>query len=236
MRAEVSIASWNVFQGLKHPGRANGWAANEGLIDKIAALDADVMVLPELWRFRQPEATLAEDVANVLGYELHQWISDRPSRTRENVPWRMAVLTRVPARTLEPLVMPSYGPFGKRAVVRVQLSETGLMLAALHLYGVHLLLNRAPRGWVKERSLLREVSADHDIVVGDLNMWSPVVHRDAHPLRPAVKALTYPSPRPHSQIDHILVSSRVHVVESACLPDQGSDHRALRAVLRVGGR
>lgn len=233
MDAEVSIAAWNVFQGLLNPGRANAWAANPGLIDKIGALDADVLVLPELWQFRHPEATLAEDVAGALGYELHQWISDRPSRKRENVRWRMAVLTRIPVRPLDPLLMPQLGPFARRAVLRLHLIDSGLNLAGLHLYGIHLLINGAPRGWMQERSYLRDVAANHDVVLGDFNMWSPLVKRDARSLRPAVTGRTFPAPRPHSQIDHMLVSERVRVVDSAVLPDQGSDHRAVRAVLRA---
>lgn len=232
MGAQVSVASWNVLQGLLYPPPANEWAANKDLISSIGALDADVIVLPELWQYRRPEATMAEDVADALGYELHDWTSDRPSRASGTVPWRLAVLTRVPATTLDPFVLPVLGPFGQRAVVRVHLTESDLTLAAAHLLGIHLLLQRSPRDWMKERWLLREIAADHDIIAGDLNMWTPIVRRDARNLRPAVTGRTYPSPRPHSQIDHILVSDRIEVIDGERLPDMGSDHRALRVELR----
>lgn len=233
MGAEVSLASWNVFQGLRYPPPAHSWAPNKDLIPSIASLDADVIVLPELWRYRRPEVTLAEDVATALGYELHEWTSERPSRVGDVGVWRLGVLTRVPARTLDPLVMPELGPFGRRAAVRVHLTESDLTLAAAHLLGIHLLFERSPREWMKERCLLREIAAGHDIIAGDLNMWTPIVRRDARNLRPAIRGRTYPSIRPHSQIDHILVSDRIEVLDGERLPDQGSDHRALRVTLRT---
>jgi endonuclease/exonuclease/phosphatase family metal-dependent hydrolase len=48
-----------------------------------------------------------------------------------------------------------------------------------------------------------------------------------------VRGRTWPASRPHSQIDHILVRRSVRAVESEVLPPQGSDHRGVRAVLRI---
>jgi endonuclease/exonuclease/phosphatase family metal-dependent hydrolase len=59
------------------------------------------------------------------------------------------------------------------------------------------------------------------------------VQFDAGDLLRAVQGRTYPAHRPHSQIDHILVSPRLEVLESSVLDDMGSDHRAVRAVLRA---
>jgi endonuclease/exonuclease/phosphatase family metal-dependent hydrolase len=49
-----------------------------------------------------------------------------------------------------------------------------------------------------------------------------------------VRGRTWPSRRPHSQIDHILVrkDSGVVVLDSAVLPAVGSDHRPVRATLQ----
>jgi endonuclease/exonuclease/phosphatase family metal-dependent hydrolase len=227
-----TIASWNLFQGLHHSSRPDAWVQNLAIEDHLESLDADVLVLPEAWQFNQASATWAEELASRMGYELHQWVSDTPSRSREVVPWRIVMMTRIPARPLPPQVMPRLGGLGQRAIVRAELTDSGLTVASAHLYGIHLLLRPAPRAWLKERAELRLAASANDIVAGDLNMWSLVVHRDTRPLRPAVRGRTYNSKRPHSQIDHVLLNDRVEVMASEVLPDMGSDHRAIRATLQ----
>jgi endonuclease/exonuclease/phosphatase family metal-dependent hydrolase len=53
-----------------------------------------------------------------------------------------------------------------------------------------------------------------------------------------VRGRTWPSSRPHSQIDHILVrrEAGIAVLDSAVLPAVGSDHRPVRATLRANAR
>lgn len=232
MGAPFTLAVWNVFQGLHHHSRRYRMEPNPGVRDHLEAMDADVLVLPEAWRFGRPEATWAEAVAADLGYELHQWVSARPGRPRESVPWRMVVLTRVAVRRLPDVVFSGYPDAASRAALRLQLIDAGVTLAAVHQYGIHLLHRGHWRAWLQERREFRAVCAAHDIVAGDMNMWGPVVRRDAAGLRSAVRGRTYRANRPHSQIDHILVSDRVAVLSSAVLPDMGSDHLALRVTLR----
>lgn len=232
MSRPFTLVSWNLLQGLHYRSKRNAWVKNPMVEQHLEAFDADVVVLPEAWRFGRPDATWAEDLAERMGYSLHQWISDTPSRKHEVVRWRMVIMTRIPARTLPPQVMPSLGGFGKRAIVRVELTDSGLTLAGCHLYGIHLLLGPSPRGWLRERAELRAATAENDIVAGDLNMWGPVIRRDANALTPAVKGRTFPAHRPHSQIDHVLVSDRVRVLDSQVLPEMGSDHRAVRVTLQ----
>ncbi len=190
-------------------------------------------MLPEAWRFGQRQAMWAEELAERLDYDLHQWVSDRPSRDRETVPWRMVMLTRIPTRPLPPQIMPQFGRFGQRATVRAELVDSGLTIAAAHLYGIHLVRSTTPRAWIRERHELKATATNNDIVVGDLNMWGPVVRRDATPLRSAVRGRTFPAKRPHSQIDHLLVSDRVDVLSSQVLPEMGSDHLAIQATLQA---
>ena len=232
---EFTLVSWNIFQGLHYDSRKDAWVQNEGLVDHLRSLDADVLVLPEAWRFRVADARWAEEVAAELGYELHRWISDEPSREREFVPWSIAIMSRVPVRRLEPQVFPKFGKLGRRALLRVELVDSGLILAAGHLYGIHLALLRRPHHWLRERKAFRAASVENDIIAGDMNIWGPVIDRDAPEHRRAVLGRTYPAQRPHSQIDHILVNDRVEVVSSEVLPEMGSDHRAVRAVLRPRG-
>lgn len=226
------MVSWNVFQGLHHDSKKYRWVPNPALEDDLVGLDADVMVLPEAWRFARPDATWAEEFAERHGYELHQWIADRASRPRDPVRWRMVIMTRIPARTLEPFVLPEVRALGGRAAVRVELLDSGLTLAGVHLYGIHMLRYRQLRGWFHERRAFGELCGLCDIVAGDMNMWGPVVRHDAGDLRSVVRGRTFPAPRPHSQIDHTLVSDRVEVLSGEVLPPMGSDHLALRLVLR----
>ena len=232
---EFTLVSWNIFQGLHYESRKDAWVQNENVVDHLRSLDADVLVLPEAWRFRVVGARWAEELAAELGYELHQWVADGPGREGEVVPWRIAIMTRVPARQLDAQVFPKFGRLGKRALVRVELIDSGLILAGGHLYGIHLLLSRHPHHWLSERRALRGTSTENDIIAGDMNIWGPVVDRDTPEHRRAVRGRTYPAHRPHSQIDHILVNDRVDVVSAEVLPELGSDHRGVRAVLRPRG-
>jgi len=228
MTGEITLVSWNVYQGLLDDPGPSPRRRNPQIEDHLRGVDADILVLPEAWRFHDPQATWAEDLAASLGYELHQWIADGPSRPKDIVPWRMVILTRLSARRLDDYVFPAHGPLGARAMVRVELAESGLRIAGGHLYGIHWAFHRCLAGWRSERRALRDVALSHDIIAGDLNIWSPIVKRDARNLTAAVRGRTFPASRPHSQIDHILVSDRLRVVRSDVLPNMGSDHLGLK--------
>ena len=68
-----------------------------------------------------------------------------------------------------------------------------------------------------------------------MNTWGPLVRTFMPGWHRAVVGRTWPSWRPHSQIDHILVRGSLRSVSSAVLPHAGSDHRPVRAELEVGG-
>jgi endonuclease/exonuclease/phosphatase (EEP) superfamily protein YafD len=68
-----------------------------------------------------------------------------------------------------------------------------------------------------------------------MNTWGPMVVTLFMPgWRRAVVGRTWPAWRPHSQIDHILVRGALQPVHGEVLPDGGSDHRPVRAELRIG--
>jgi endonuclease/exonuclease/phosphatase family metal-dependent hydrolase len=69
-------------------------------------------------------------------------------------------------------------------------------------------------------------------LVGDLNCWGPPLRITLRGLHDAVTGPTWPSWRPHSRIDHILVNDRSIVVSQAVLPFAGSDHLPIRCVVR----
>jgi endonuclease/exonuclease/phosphatase family metal-dependent hydrolase len=51
--------------------------------------------------------------------------------------------------------------------------------------------------------------------------------------RRVVAGKTWPARRPRHQIDHLLLTDGVEVVQGEVLDDAGSDHRPIRARLRV---
>jgi endonuclease/exonuclease/phosphatase family metal-dependent hydrolase len=71
------------------------------------------------------------------------------------------------------------------------------------------------------------------VLAGDFNFWGPGVAMVLPGWRRAVTGRTYPAHRPHSQIDHVLVNERIEVLRGEVLPANDSDHRPVRARLRV---
>jgi endonuclease/exonuclease/phosphatase family metal-dependent hydrolase len=72
------------------------------------------------------------------------------------------------------------------------------------------------------------------VLVGDMNTWGPLVHVFIPGWRRAVVGRTWPTWRPHSQIDHILVrGAALRTRRGVVLPHAGSDHRPVRAELDV---
>ena len=71
------------------------------------------------------------------------------------------------------------------------------------------------------------------ILTGDCNFWGPPASALLPGWRRTVRGRTWPAHRPHSQIDHVFVRGGIEVVDAAVLPPVGSDHRAVRARLRI---
>ena len=218
------IASWNVHMGLHNDGGRND------LVTECKRLDADILVLQEAWWYGEDDSDLAERVAAALGGELYRYTSPTTMR-RYPAKWTVAIISTLPAERIEDAELVSM--FGReRKMPRIRLIDSGIVIAGAHLDGIHAVRTR-PDLWIKQRRAFREHAAENDIIAGDLNMWSPVVNRDARPLRNAIQGATWPAHRPHSQIDHILASERLGVVESSVLENCGSDHLAVRATLRI---
>lgn len=203
-------------------------------------LDADVLVLQEACWWPQESSpqgaggedssarsALIDEVAAAVGGVAHRYES--PSVPRQYpVPWTIAVITRLAATRHADIPLRSMRR--DRAMISLHLDDVGLTIGAGHHDGVHA-LRRRPDIWLRQWRVLRDVAADHDVIVGDMNMWGPVLERNLVGMRRAVLGRTWPAWRPHSQIDHIMVNNRVQVVESTVANNMGSDHRAVRAVL-----
>src|SRR5262249_19064714 len=127
-----------------------------------------------------------------------------------------------------------YDPTPERGALHLELD---LPDATVDLVAVHL-TSRLPYGPpVQLRRLLPQLPAPGRpaVLVGDCNFWGPGVVACLPGWRRAVRGRTWPAHRPHSQIDHVLVRSGAVAIAGEVLPDVGSDHRPVRATVRVAG-
>jgi endonuclease/exonuclease/phosphatase family metal-dependent hydrolase len=147
--------------------------------------------------------------------------------------WVIAVLSRLPVRSAE--VVP-VGPQlrrdpGRRAVVRAVVEADGTPFTVV---GTHMPLLKDPV-WRLAPAIRAALPGPDEpgAFAGDMNMWGWCTDRLAGPgWRRVVRGRTYPSHRPHSQTDHIMVNPAVEVVFSEVVPQVMSDHRPIRARLR----
>jgi len=116
-------------------------------------------------------------------------------------------------------------------VVDLTVDRRPISVAGTHMahlpFGSH-------RNWAELRRRLRTDARPDAVLAGDMNTWGPLVRLFMPGWHRAVKGRTWPTWRPHSQIDHIIVRGALRPVSGAVLPDAGSDHRPVRAELEVG--
>ncbi len=208
----------------------------------VEAFDTDVVVIQEVWQPSEAPAVLA-GAAERGGYrpielalspsyvEPNPEITDRADLATGI--WGVALLSRLPVLDTR---FPDLGTWTTRfdvaarrraVVVDLDVGGTLVTLAAVHLSFV------LPNAWAQLRRLDAALPRDRPtVVVGDCNLWGPWAAR-ATRRRRAVRGRTWPAPRPHSQLDHVLVSPEVEVVDGRVLPEAGSDHLPIRATLRV---
>jgi endonuclease/exonuclease/phosphatase family metal-dependent hydrolase len=239
---ELTIASFNCHAGLQ--ARRNGVCEPYDLDAVLLGIDADVVVVQESWTPDDGPAAVRR-VADAVGAELFEL----PFGRARLDPWPhvprdgdgrgtvgLAVISRIPAAVQGRLplgtVLNDRTP--DRGGLHVLLDVGG---TKVDLVGVHL-TSRLPYGPPIQ---LRRLSAQLPprgrpaVVAGDCNFWGPGVQSMLPGWRRTVRGRTWPARRPHSQIDHILVrgTDATEVVHSEVLPAVGSDHRPVRATLRV---
>jgi endonuclease/exonuclease/phosphatase family metal-dependent hydrolase len=150
--------------------------------------------------------------------------------------WGIAVLVRpelpmeatrlVPMRTLR-------ADRVTRAALVVDLTVEGhpISVAGTHMSHLHM---GSFRNWAELRRQLETDARPDAVLAGDMNSWGPLVRRFMPGWDRAVLGPTWPTWRPHSQIDHILVRGVLRPVRGVVFPHSGSDHRPVRAELTVG--
>jgi Metal-dependent hydrolase len=205
------------------------------------ALDADVLVLPESWRPHGRRAFI-DQLAQRTGATLHDigYMSDRnPARPRHlTVPelpgvCGLAVLSRLPVRSFTnvPLPRTAGDVVERRSAIIAEVEVGDAVVAVAGIHASHRLWGSLPQLRAVDAAL-RERGLP-SAIVGDCNMWGPPLALALRDRRRAVRGRTWPSWRPHSQIDHIWIDDQLEVVTSSVGPHVGSDHRPIRALLRV---
>jgi endonuclease/exonuclease/phosphatase family metal-dependent hydrolase len=116
-------------------------------------------------------------------------------------------------------------------VVDVTVDDRPISVAGIHMS--HLLYG-SPRHFAELRRRLRTEARPDAVLAGDMNSWGPPVRFFMRGWRRAVIGRSWPSWRPHSQIDHILVRGAVRPLAGVVFPHSGSDHRPIRAELAIG--
>jgi endonuclease/exonuclease/phosphatase family metal-dependent hydrolase len=240
MPPTLSLTTFNTHYGVRPARRppAQPYDLQRALRD----VDADVIVLQEVWR---PDCRRGptDDAAAALGYDVH-YEATGPATADARWPHLtrggdgesgIAVLTRLPLRRLSsPVVGPTFGdPAPARRVLDVEIDVDG---TSVRLVAVHL-TSRLPHGpplQLRRLARLLPPPGTPAVVAGDCNFWGPAVEALLPGWRRGVRGRTWPAHGPHSQIDHVLTRpADVAVVSGRVLEDVGSDHLPIRVELEL---
>jgi endonuclease/exonuclease/phosphatase family metal-dependent hydrolase len=152
--------------------------------------------------------------------------------------WGIAVLVRPElameaTRVVHLTTLP--GDRVRRAALVIDLTVDGkqISVAGTHMSHLHA---GSHRNWAELRKKLQTEARPDAVLAGDMNTWGPLVKLFMPGWDRAVIGRTWPTWRPHSQIDHIIVRGALRPVAGRVFPHSGSDHRAVRAEIAVGRR
>lgn len=149
--------------------------------------------------------------------------------------WCVSVVSRLPVLAHEAVELRHLArDRARRRLVVVTLEHPSGVLLAFGLHGAHL-----SHGSIGQ---YRELTGDLDalspitqpaILGGDLNCWGPVARAVLRGWRQAARGRTWPSWRPHSQLDHLFVRGPLDVLDGRALDRRESDHRPVVATVAV---
>jgi endonuclease/exonuclease/phosphatase family metal-dependent hydrolase len=228
---DVTVASMNLHGGVDSTGRRYDVEA------AIRGLDAQVIAVQETWNADGHDPLQA--AADAMGADLLPVaLSPVTSLSRLGIgtstrPGRlgMALLSVLPVTGYQVAELgraPGDSVPRCAQIVTIKLADgTVIRLAATHL--THRLLGPAQL-W----RLLRRLGGAHQptVIAGDLNMPRRIAGL-APGFVPAVDGPTWPAELPLVQLDHVLAGRGLRPAEGTVLAPAGSDHRAVRARLRV---
>jgi endonuclease/exonuclease/phosphatase family metal-dependent hydrolase len=238
---DFTVAAFNAQWGVGRFGRFRGVRYDVARV--VRGLGADVVVVPETWRDESGAGLLdglRDDGYHVDTIELMRMKLRRRSRHSDRfaVPsagaWELAVCSRLPVldRRLIPMGIVSNDAPGLRHALALTVAIDGTPVEMIGLHVSSKVWRLAP---LQHLLTLRRglVGGRPQILAGDFNFWGPPVGALMRGWKRPVRGRTYPSPRPHSQIDHVLVRGGILTLGGEVLAATPSDHRPIRARLRL---
>lgn len=149
--------------------------------------------------------------------------------------WCVAVVTRLEVLKEDVVELSRLAPDqARRRLVHLTLDSGDGPLEAFGLHGAH--LSRASLRQYRELAGALDEgcgASEAALLGGDLNAWGTVVRRMLRGWRHAARGATWPSWRPHSQLDHLFVRGPVEVLHGGAVPKHASDHRPMVATIVV---
>jgi endonuclease/exonuclease/phosphatase family metal-dependent hydrolase len=265
----VRVATFNLHAGV------DGWGRPTQVLDVVKNLDADIMILPEIWRgddgpdffddLRESLHVEGGFVALARGERVTTGVGTRswqPKRahftgergvylfehrsmtkdqlaTRKSIThfepgtWGLGLLTRFHVESFETVAL---GRLPRervqRAVHVARLNDGSRSFYVLAVHGAHI-----SHGSFRQYRRINQMVGDLEpgvpvLIGGDFNCWRPLLRLFLPGWKTLARGRTWPTPHPHSQIDHILGRGPWVSLDSFTR-EGGSDHRALIADIEL---
>ena len=240
MTQELVIAAFNAHWGVGRWGDERG--VRFDVAEVVRGFDADIVVVAECWRHDDGRGILddlANDGYNVEYCQLMPLVLRRDrSGHRDAAPrvgtWELAVMSRFPivARREITIGTIKWDPVGSRRALEVTTDVNGTPLDVVGLHTSSRLQTLAPVRHLF--GLKRQLpNGRPQVIAGDFNLWGPPVALMMPGWKRPVRGRTWPAPKPHSQIDHVLVRGGIEPISGEVLAATPSDHRPVRAHVRL---
>ncbi|HEY3724359.1 MAG TPA: endonuclease/exonuclease/phosphatase family protein [Acidimicrobiia bacterium] len=232
---QLTVATFNTHWGV-HRGRSFD------VVRPALALEADVLVLEEVWR-PNGGPCFVDPIAAGMGASVHEAVfmtDHHPARLRQlhPTPGRpgtcgISVLSRLPVERVVEIELPhAWGDdvqHRRSLLVTVTVGDQHVTVGGMH--ASHRLWGSLPQVRRVDQALNRH--GGPSVIAGDLNMWGPVVGLAVPHRSRAVIGRTWPARHPHSQIDHLWIDGGLRALDGGVAPATESDHRPIWARLEV---
>ena len=243
MVRDFTVAAFNAHWGIGQFGRYHGVRFDVARV--VQSFGADLVVVPEAWRDEKGVGildSLRDDGYNIETIELMRLeVRERTRNSdRHGVPhvgaWELAICSRFPVldRRLIRMGVVRNDPPGLRHALALTVAIDDVPVEMIGLHASSKFWRLAPIHHLLElrRGLAK---SGPQILAGDFNFWGPPIGAAMRGWKRPVRGHTYPSPHPHSQIDHILVRGGIRSLGGEVLAATPSDHRPIRARLQLAG-
>ncbi len=246
-----NVVSYNLH------GETHGWGPDrfeeKDYTDSLSRWDADVYVLPETWGGEtSSDGTSTEKKINDFSY-VKQWVfqndlnmcqarandcTPRHPKMKMNGDAEVSIVTPHPIKEVRHFRFTNHKKDSSNnrncVAALIDIPNHG----KIWVLGVHFSANilQGPLSNLKDlRVFITQLEeTKHPVIVaGDFNLWGWWIKALlGKPYRRAVKGRTWPSWKPHSQIDHILIPKEI-ILHNSFVANKGhSDHRAIYAEMK----